>query len=113
MHLELSRNFPIDVAHFFSVKDSDKPAIHQILEGKDLKVVCNATEEIETEIYWWKNDTKAPFREEGNTLSFQNIRRNATGEYICYSENTTVVEVIKVDVLCKTCFTSNYLFWFC
>ena len=88
------------------VKDTDKPEVHEVIEGNDLRVVCNATEGPEIEIYWWKNDTKAPFREEGRYLTFENIHRNATGEYICYSENVTshtssLVEVVKVDVLCK------------
>ena len=90
--------------------------MHTVIEGDNLLLVCNATETRYVEIFWKKNDTKHPFREDGTELKFININRTFAGDYICYSlnltalneteANATVVEVVKIDVLCK-------FFFFC
>ena len=78
------------------------------MEGENLVIVCNATEEQGVEVFWVKNDTKSHFRQSSRELKFININRNSRGEYVCYSakdgrtdNNAAVMEVDSVDVLCK------------
>ena len=85
--------------------------MHKIIEGQSISLKCNATESEDVEIFWMKNDTKMPFRENGTELNFTNINRKFAGDYVCYAvnltaeneteANATAVEVINIDVLCK------------
>ena len=76
----------------------------KVAEGKDLDITCNATRSAGGIVYWTKNETKSTFRQNGTILRFVNIRRGASGDYICHLQtdhNITTVKVIKVDVQCK------------
>ena len=92
-----------------SGKEPDKPPVHKVVEGDNLLIVCNATQSSETQIFWKKNETGSEFRQNGPELKFIYINRKAAGDYVCYSQditktnvNATVVEVVNVDVLCKS-----------
>ena len=81
--------------------------MRQILEGKDLYIDCSVKKTDDVAVFWVKNDTNTSFIQNGTTLTFVNITRNMSGNYICYSQNltsdanATEVEVVKVDVLCE------------
>ena len=82
-------------------------SVRQILEGKDLYINCSAIETDDVTVFWVKNDTNTSFIQNGTTLTFVNITRNMSGNYICYTQNltsdanATEMEVVKVDVLCE------------
>ena len=83
---------------------NDTATSFKVAEGKDLDITCNASRSTGGIVYWTKNETKSTFRQNGTILRFVNIRRGASGDYICHLQtdhNTTIVKVIKVDVQCK------------
>ena len=90
----------------------DTATSFKVAEGKDLDITCNATRSAGGIVYWTKNETKSTFRQNGTILRFVNIRRGASGDYICHLQtdhNTTIVKVIKVDVQCKCILFSHVL----
>lgn len=59
-----------------------------IIEGNDLKVVCNATagNPIATEFFWTMIGNPG-FKHEGPTLQLSDILRTNAGTYKCTAEN--------------------------
>lgn len=87
---------------------------YKILEGDNLLVICNVTDDPDIDVYWTKNDTKIPFHQDGKRLELLNIKRSYSGDYICHALNTSyplpeynetgvnvTANVINVDVQCK------------
>ncbi|KAH3700747.1 hypothetical protein DPMN_075726 [Dreissena polymorpha] len=80
------------------------------VEGDNLIVRCNATVLPDIEVYWAKNDSRHPFRQNGTDLLIFNIDRTYSGQYVCYALNMTdapyfnatganiTIDVITVDV---------------
>ena len=91
-----------------------KPPSKKILEGDNLFIICNATEEVKSTIYWTKNASRSTFYQEGRKLEIININKMDAGDYVCHkytfntslpdgneTETNVTVEVINIDVQCK------------
>jgi hypothetical protein len=87
---------------------------YKILEGDNLLIICNVTENPDIDVYWTKNETKSQFMQLGKRLEILKITRKYSGDYVCHALNTSfpvqdynetdvnkTIEVIKVDVQCK------------
>ena len=93
----------------FLVKESPTPQIHDVVEGQNLTVICNASRADDSEIFWVKDDTKSLSNSyhNGTELIFTDIHRSATGTYVCLLQNVTSpdnpipLEEIKINVMCK------------
>ncbi|XP_060600103.1 hemicentin-1-like [Ruditapes philippinarum] len=84
---------------------------YKILEGDNLLIMCNVTENPDIDVYWTKNETKSQFLQLGKRLEILKITRKYSGDYVCHALNTSfpvqdynetdvnkTIEVIKVDV---------------
>lgn len=89
-------------AHISSLEPAKK--VYHVIEGENVLVGCHAAGDVS--IYWVKNDTKHPFRQNSTNLQLLNTTRGHAGDYICFGVNTTsmkntLIKVIHLDVMCK------------
>ena len=94
------------------------PQVRKVVEGDNLSIACNVSDSTDVAVFWKRNGTMGDFYQNGTVLKLNNVDRNDTGFYNCFSynltceteDNATEVEVIYADVLCEF-YSSSYRYF--